>query len=45
MSSQPITDPTGDRRAAFLARLEYDLRLDAGRTAIEYPDTSEGAQS
>ncbi|QIK83093.1 hypothetical protein [Sanguibacter sp. HDW7] len=34
----PVADPTGDHRADYLARLEYDLNPDAGRRAIAYTD-------
>lgn len=31
-----LADPTGDLRANMLARLEYDLMLDAERRDIRY---------
>lgn len=37
-TSRPIADPTGDLRADYLARLEYDLTPDAPRHAIAYTD-------
>lgn len=42
-SRHPIADPTGDLRAAFLARLEYDLIPSAGRHTITYRDNDDDA--
>ena len=35
-ATRHVEDPTGDLRANLLARLEYDLMLDAERRDIRY---------
>lgn len=35
---KPVADPTGDLRATFLARLEYDLGTDADRRDMTFHD-------
>ena len=37
----PVKDPTGDLRAAFLARLEYDISFNADRTDFSFKEQPE----